>query len=239
MISTPTDRRRPSGRAKPRADVQPSFPTITRPVGLPRAATPPAVAEPQHHHLPAWVRRAYGQARPILGDQLAALNGESRDRFERSIEEFTARINEGKFSQAFNYSQLITHGQELVEQQRRDNAETARAHRAVESARRHASDALRDASSRISTDSAARLTKALRSATEVDAIKDVETEVRQAVDAARGVEERRREREISRTRSRIQKTTPRTGAASEPAQDWQDVLRRLQEQMAAEESGPS
>jgi len=237
MISTPTDRRRPSGRAKPRTEVQPSFPTITRPVGLQRAATPPAVAEPQHHHLPAWVRRAYGQARPILSDQLAALSGESREQFERSIDDFTARISEGKFSQAFNYSQLIAHGQELVEQERRENAEAARAQRVVETARRHASDALRDASTRLSTDAAARLSKALKSASDVDSIKEVETEVRQAVDAARGVEERRREREISRTRSRIQKTTPRAASSPGQPEDWQDVLRRLQSQMAAEESG--
>ena len=206
-------------------------------MGLPRAATPPAVAEPQHHHLPAWVRRAYGQARPILADQLAALSGDTRDQFERSVDEFTARINEGKFSQAFNYAQLIAHGQQLVEQQLRENAELVRAQRVVESARRHAADALRDAGTRISGDAAARLGKALRSATEVDAIKEVESEVRQAIDAARGVEERRREREISRTRSRIQKTTPRAASSAEPAEDWQDVLRRLQEQMAAEETG--
>ena len=237
MISTPTDRRRPPGRAKPRTDVQPNFPTITRPVGLQRAATPPAVVEPQHHHLPAWVRRAYGQARPILADQLAALSGESREQFERSIDDFTARISEGKFSQAFNYSQLIAHGQQLVEEQRRENAEVARAQRAVETARRHASDALRDASTRLSGDAAARLNKALKAAAGVDAIKEVEAEVRQAIDSARGIEERRREREISRTKTRIQKTTPRAASASGQTEDWQDVLRRLQSQMAAEESG--
>ena len=238
MISSPTDRRRPSGRGRPQPDVQPNFPAIVRPHGLAHAAAPLTVAEPQHHHLPAWVRRAYGQARPILGDQLAALGGEQREQLERSIDELTARISEGKFSQAFNYPQLIAHGQELVEQQRQLNAETMRAQRALDAARRRAGDALKDAAGRVPADTFSRFNKALRSAGDVDSIKAVEAEIRQALDSARGVEERRRDREITRTRSRIQKSTPRVAAATEPAEDWQDVLRRLQEQLVAEESAP-
>lgn len=235
MISTPTERRRPAGRTPARSDVQPSFPAITRPVGLAHATNPQPVPEPTHHHLPAWVRRAHGQARPILGDQLAVLQGDLREEYRRRVEEFVGRISAGKFSQAFQYAQLISDGQHLVERQRRDNADAARAQRTLEAARRRAADALRDAGDRLPADTASRLNKALRAAADAESLKGIETEVRQAMGAARGVAERRREREISRTRSRIEKSTPRGAADAEPAQDWQDVLRRLQEQMAAEE----
>lgn len=233
MISSPTERRRPAGRA--RNDVQPSFAAIARPVGLPRAAAPLPVAEPQHHHLPSWVRRAHAQARPILADQLAALSGTLRDEYQQRVDDFVARISSGKFSQAFQYAQLITEGQELVERQRRDNAQALRAQRTLDSARKRASDALRAAGERLPAETSARLNRALRSASDSDALRTVETEVRQAVGAARGVEDRRRDREISRTRSRIEKATPRGAATAEQTQDWQDVLRKLQEQMAAEE----
>lgn len=235
MISTPTERRRSAGRSPARNDAQPNFPAITRPVGLAHATTPQPVPEPTHHHLPAWVRRAHGQARPILSDQLGVLQGDLRDEYRGRIEDFVGRINSGKFSQAFEYAQLISDGQQLVERQRRDNAEAARAQRTLEAARRRAADALRDAGDRLPADTASRLHKAIRAAGDVESLKAVETEVRQAAGAARGVADRRREREISRTRSRIEKSTPRGAADAEPAQDWQDVLRRLQEQMAAEE----
>lgn len=235
MISTPTERRRPAGRTPARSDVQPSFPAITRPAGLAHAAAPQPVPEPTHHHLPAWVRRAHGQARPILADQLAALQGDLRDEHGQRVEEFVGRISSGKFSQAFQYAQLISDGQQLVERQRRDNAEAARMQRTLETARRRASDALRDAGDRVPPETSSRLNKALRAAADAESLKAVETEVRQAVGAARGVAERRREREISRTKSRIEKSTPRGGTVAEPAEDWQDVLRRLQEQMASEE----
>ena len=235
MISTPTERRRPAGRAAARNDVQPSFPPITRPVGLPRAAAAPAVPDPEHHHLPSWVRRAHAQARPILADQLALLSGDLHDAYLGRINEFIARINSGKFSQAFQYAQLISDGQKLVDRQRRENAEIARAQRAVDGARRKAGDAIRDAGDRLPAETATRLNRQLRAATDVDSIRAIETEVKQALGAARGVEERRRDREISRTKSRIEKTAPRGAPAAEPAQDWQEVLRRLQEQMTAEE----
>ena len=182
--------------------------------------------EPEHHHLPAWVRRAFGQARPILADQLDALTGDARTQFERGIDDITSR------SQAFNYPQLILHGQELYRQQRREQAEAARAQRSLESARRRVQEALRDGAGRLTPEISARLNKSLRAADGVESVKAVEADVRQALDAAHGVEERRRDREISRTKSRIQKTA----TSSEPAEDWQDVLRRLQEQMTADES---
>jgi len=232
MISTPTERKRRSAGPRATAAAPANFPAIIRPPGLPRATSPQDVREPEHHHLPAWVRRAFGQARPILADQLSALTGDARAQLERGIDDVTSRINEGKFSQAFNYPQLISHGEELYRLQRREQAEAARVQRSVESSRRHAQDALRDGAGRLTPEVSARLNKALRAAVDVEAIKAIEADMRQALDSARGVEERRREREISRTKTRIQKTA----ATSEPAEDWQDVLRRLQEQMSAEES---
>ncbi len=59
-------------------------------------------------------------------------------------------------------------------------------------------------------------------------------EVEQSVAAARNNEERRRDREIDRTRSRIRKTLPRAVATAEPAETWQDVLRRFAESQASE-----
>lgn len=232
MISTPTDQRRRSTRPRPTAAPPNGFPVIVRPAGLPHAATQPAVREPEHHHLPAWVRRTFAQARPILADQLGVLRPDARAELERGIDDITARIGEGKFSQAFNYPQLIQHGQELYQQQRREDAEIARAQKVVDAARRHAGEMLRDGAPHLTAEVAARLNKAVRAADDGDAVKAVEAEIRHALEAARAVAERRRDREISRTKSRIQKTSAPAG----PAEDWQDVLRRLQEQMAAEES---
>jgi hypothetical protein len=215
--------------------VQPSFPPITRPVGLPRAAAAPSIPDPEHHHLPSWVRRAHGQARPILADQLALLTGDLHEEYLERINAFLARINSGKFSQAFQYAQLITDGQQLVDRQRRENADAARAQRAIDGVRRKVGDALRDAGERVPAETATRLHRQIRAATDVGTLRGVEAEVKQAVGAARGVADRRRDREISRTKSRIEKTAPRGATAVEPAQDWQEVLRRLQEQMAAEE----
>jgi hypothetical protein len=232
MISTPTDRRRRSTRPRPSTASPNGFPVIVRPAGLPRAATQIAVREPEHHHLPSWVRRTFAQARPILADQLGVLKPDARAQLERGIDDITARISEGKFSQAFNYPQLIQHGQELYLHQRREDAELERAQKMTDVARRHAGEMLRDGAPHLAADAATRLNKALRAADDVDAVKAVEAEIRHALEAARAVAERRRDREISRTKSRIQKTAAPAG----PAEDWQDVLRRLQEQMAAEES---
>src|SRR5207253_890519 len=224
MIPTPTDRRPGSTRSRATSPAPGNFPVIVRPPGLPHASSPQEVREPEHHHLPAWVRRAFGQARPILADQLSALNGAARAELEHGIDDITSRISEGKFSQAFNYPQLIAHGQELYQRQRHEQADAARVQRTLDSARRHAGDALREGAPQLTPDLSTRLNKALRAAGDLETIKTIEAEVRHALDSARSGEERRRDREISRTRSRIQKTATPSG----PSEDWQDVLRRLQ-----------
>jgi hypothetical protein len=211
-------------RSPQQAPLTTAFPAIVRPVGAPRATTPAPVAEPSHHHLPAWVKRAYAQARPILADLLGSLEGTPRDDFQRAIDDITERINAGKFSQAFQYPQLIATGMELYTQQRSSNAERARAAHALDLLRRKGSDMLRDAGPQLAPDATSRLSRALRGATTAEEIAEVETEVRQAV-----------EREITKTRTKIQRAAPRAQARPvETTETWQDVLRRLQEQMAQE-----
>jgi hypothetical protein len=193
------------------------------------------VAEPSHHHLPAWVKRAYAQARPILGDLLGSLEGAPRDQLQHAIDEITERINAGKFSQAFQYPQLIATGMGLYTQQRAANAERARAAHALDLLRRRGSDLLRDAGPQLQPDVTSRLSRSLRAAASAEEITEVENEVRQAVDSARSVQDRKREREITKTRTKIQRAAPRALARPpETTETWQDVLRRLQEQMAQE-----
>ena len=80
-----------------------------------------------------------------------------------------------------------------------------------------------------------KVTRSLRAATTAEEITEVETEVRQAVESARSTQDRKREREITKTRTKIQRAAPRAQVRPvETAETWQDVLRRLQEQMAQE-----
>ena len=220
-------------RPRSRGPVGAAFPVIVRPSGVPRASAPADIPEPEHHHLPAWVRRAYAKAGPILGDLAGSLEGEPREQYMSSIDELTGRISAGKFSQAFQYPNLIESGLSLYEQQRKEQEESERARKVLENARRSVSEMLRDASAQLSTEASSRLNKALRAAADQEAIGAVEAEARLAMDSAKVGEERRRDREISRTRSRIARATPKY-AGGDGGETWQDVLRRLQEQMAQE-----
>jgi hypothetical protein len=206
---------------------------IVRPQGLPHAARPVEPPAPEHHHLPAWVRRLHGQARPILADLLGNLSGQSQDRFQGSVEGLIAGISAGKFSLAWQYPKVISDGMQLFEGHRRQNAEQFRAQRALEQRRKKAADSLREAGGRLAPDVLARLNRTLRSAGSGEEIDAVAAELEQSMAAARNNEERRRDREIDRTRSRIRKTLPRA-AAPEPAETWQDVLRRFAESQSAE-----
>jgi hypothetical protein len=188
---------------------------------------------PEHHHLPGWVRRVHGQARPILADLLGNLSGDSQDRFQASIDALVSGMSAGKFSLAWQYPRVINEGMELFENHRRENAELFKAARALDQRRKKAGDSLREAGARLAPDVLARLNRTLRTATTADEIDGVATEVEQSVAAARNNEERRRGREIDRTRTRIRKTLPRAVAA-EPTETWQDVLRRFAESQAAE-----
>jgi len=222
-------------RRAPAAGPAPSqMPRIVRPQGLPHAAAPIEPPAPDHHHLPGWVRRVHGQARPILADLLGNLSGESRDRFQKSVDTLIGGMSAGKFSLAWQYPKVIGDGMELFENHRRENAAQFQAQRALEQRRKKAGDGLREAGGRLAAEALARLNRSLRSATTAEEIDAVATEVGQAVTAARNNEERRRDREIDRTRSRIRKTLPRTAASAEPAETWQDVLRRFAETQAAD-----
>ncbi|MGH7722548.1 MAG: hypothetical protein ACRENL_06905 [Candidatus Dormibacteria bacterium] len=221
-------RRAPAGGPAPA-----QLPRIVRPQGLPHASQPVEPPAPEHHHLPAWVRRLHGQARPIVADLLGSLSGQSLDRYRSSVESLIAGISAGKFSLAWQYPKLIGDGMEMFEADRRQNAEQLRLRRALEQRRRKAADSLRDAGGRLAPDVVARLTRSLRSAATGEEVDAVAAEVAQSMAAARNHEERRRDREIDRTRSRIRRTQSRA-AVAEPTETWQDVLRRFAESQSAE-----
>jgi len=224
-------RSRPSraGHRAPVVSPGPRLPGIERPEGLATAVRPGEVPQPQHLHLPGWVRRAHGQARPILADLIGNLTGEPRQQFSAQVAELVEGMSAGKFSLAWQYPRVIDQGWALLEQQRKDAEEEARRRRGLESARRRVADQLRDAGGRLAPETANRLQKTLRSADGVDAIKGVATELDQAVAAVRTLEERRRDREIDRTRERIRRALPRGAVAEGPAETWQDALRRIAE----------
>lgn len=168
---------------------------------------------------------------------LGTLTETRREQLDAALTHVISRINEGKFSQAFRYPEVIELGSRLLTDERRENAAAARARHLLESARKRAADELRDGAGQLPPEAASRLNKALRSATDVEAIEAVSREARQALESARSVQDKRREREIHRTRTRIERSLPKGASGSEPGEDWQDVLRRLQEQMTAGSAG--
>ena len=217
---------------RPAARPAPQQEPVIRPRNLPRANVPGNVPTPEHHHLPGWVRRTHGQARPILADILGLLEGEARTTFQTSVDDLTAKVSSGKFSLAWQYPALINEGAALFEKHRHEHVEQSMARRSVDTARRKVSDALRD--STLSADAQARLHKALRAATDVEGIRVIETEVGQAAGVARSSQDKRRDREIERTRARIKATGPR--ASDAPTESWQDVLRRFADSQVSDPS---
>lgn len=227
--AAPVERpRRPAGGPVPA-----NLPRIVRPEGLPHAARPVDPPAPDHHHLPGWVRRVHGQARPILADLLGSLGGQVLDAYQAQVAALIGGMSAGRFSLAWQYPKLITDGMELFEAHRRDNAAAFAAQRALDARRKKGSDALREAGGRLAPDVIARLNRTLRAATSADEIEAVAAEIEQSMVVARSNEDRRRDREIDRTRSRIRKTLPRA-VGTEPSETWQDVLRRFAETQTEE-----
>jgi hypothetical protein len=209
--------------------------TAQRLGNFPRADRPADIPAPDHHHLPGWVRRDFARARPPLSNILALLEGDVRDQYAAKIEELTTGISAGRFSLAWQYPDLVDEGRALYEKQRREGAESARANRQLDTARRRVADRIRDAADQLGADVAARLQRQLRSANDPEAINAVAGELDGVATAAKTTAEKRREREIERTRARIQRSAAVAGAAEAPPQTetWQDVLRRFAEQQAA------
>ncbi len=220
-------------RPAPAPRVGPRLPRIHRPTGLARAGRPGEVPEPQHRHLPGWARRLHGQARPVLADLLGNLEGDAREQLASRLDELIAGVNAGRFSLMWQYPQLIDEGWSLLQRRQREVAAAARRRQAVEVARRRVSEQLRDVTDRIGADAASRLHRGLRSAADLEAVANVGREVELAVSSARSIEERRRDREIHRTRERLRRSLP-GGEAAEPdtaaAETWQDALRRIAQQ---------
>jgi hypothetical protein len=206
-----------------------------RPAGASRGrGDGPAVPMPEHHHLPGWVRRAHAKARPELAELLGSLQGQARAQFLAKVEELVGTISSGKFSSAWQYPDVIAEGRALQEKQRAELAEAAKATRHLEGARRRAGERLRDAAELLAPDANARLQRALRSATDEGAIAAVEAEASRALSTARSAHNKRRDREIERTRARINRTLPRAALEAEsPTETWQDVLRRFAEEQSA------
>ena len=209
--------------------------TAQRLGNFPRADKPAAIPAPEHHHLPGWVRRDFARARPPLSNILALLEGDVHDQFEARINELTEGISSGKFSLAWQYPDLVDEGRTLYETQRREGAETARANRQLDTARRRVLDRVRDAGDGLAPDVNARLQRQLRSAVDAEAIAAVNTELDGMLTTARSSADKRREREIERTRARIRRSAAAIGSteSAPQAETWQDVLRRFAEEQAA------
>jgi hypothetical protein len=219
-----------SRRPAPAPRVGPRLPRLHRPAGLTRAAQPGEVPEPQHRHLPGWARRLHGQARPILADLLGNLDGGAREQFAGRLSELVAGVSSGRFSLMWQYPQLIDEGWALLQRRQREVAAETRRRQAVETARRRVSEQLRDVTDRIGAEAASRLHRGLRSAADLDAVTGVSHEVEQAVSSARTVEERRRDREIHRTRERLRRSLPGGDGGELESESWQDSLRRIAQQ---------
>lgn len=178
------------------------------------------------------MKRVYGQARPILADLLGGLEGEARHELQNKIDVLTTGISAGKFSLAWNYPRVIEEGNELFGKNRAESAAAARDRRDLENARRKVSDQLRDGGARLTADTSARFNRDLRAANDLEAITALGSEVTAALVQARSAGDKRRDREIDRTRQKMLKTLPRSAAAVEPQEAWQDVLRRFADSQA-------
>src|SRR5258708_35867000 len=100
-----------------RASVPP--PRIVRPAGIAKASKPIELPDPEHSHLPGWVRRVLGQAAPVLGDLLSELKGPARVQLMLEVTVLGKQVSSGKFSQAWHYQTVIDRGAKLLCQQRR------------------------------------------------------------------------------------------------------------------------
>jgi hypothetical protein len=223
-VGEPARRRAPSLAGK--------LPRIIRPRDLPRASRPVDVPQPEHSHLPGWVRKVHAEAAPIFGDMLAQLEGEDKTKLEERINATVAQISAGKFSNAWHYPTLIEQGFAAWARERNQKFESERTRRDMDGKRKRLTAAVRDPLSKLSTETASKLARAVTSARDPEALEAAELEVNRAVDAAQSADTRRRDREISKTRDRISRSAPksRSSKSSEPeTESWQDVLRRLTE----------
>jgi hypothetical protein len=238
----PQRTRTPRGERRPTAPPGHDRRTTAQRLGnFPRADRPANIPAPEHHHLPGWVRRDFARARPPLSNILALLEGDVHDQYAQRINELTEGISAGRFSLAWQYPDLVDEGRTLYEKQRREGAETARANRQLDTARRRVQDRIRDAGDALAPDVAARLQRQLRSAADPDAINAVGSELDGVLSTSRSSADKRREREIERTRARIRRSAAAAGATATTEapqmETWQDVLRRFAEQQLAEAAG--
>jgi len=175
------------------------------------------------------VRKVHTEAAPIFGDLLAQLDGEDRAKLEQRIAATVAQINTGKFSNTWHYPTLIEQGFASWARERNQKFEAERARRDMDGKRKQLTAAVRDPLSKLSTETASKLARAITSAREPEALGVAELEVNRAIEAAQSADNKRREREISKTRERISRSAPKSKSSEPETESWQDVLKRLTE----------
>ena len=198
-----------------------------RPRDLPQAAKAVEIPYPEHAHLPGWVKRVHGQASPIFSDILAQIDDPERSAVLERIQKTVEQISAGKFSQAWQYPAIIEQGSQAWARGRNARLQEEQAHRALDNKRKQLTAAVRDPLSRLSNEATSRLSKALTSARDPEAFSAVAGEIERALEAAKNTAEKRRDREIERTRDRISKAVPKSKTAAKTQESWQDVLKRL------------
>lgn len=188
------------------------------------------VPAPQHHHLPGWVRRTYAEVRPQLAELLTSLPEPALSEFRHELQKLTDGIAQGRFSLAWQYSALTERGNALREKYQQQAQEQAKQRHNFESRQKKLEQKLRVAAGTIAPENLNRLTRALRLAQSEVAIEELERELQTTMAEAQTSHDRKREREIARTKSRLQKTIPSTQDSRSPTEAWQDVLKRLASQ---------
>lgn len=188
---------------------------------------------PTHHHLPNWVRRAHGQVAQRVSEIMGGLHGTAREQLSARIEAMTSEISSGKFSVAWQYPDLLAYAEKLSQEQRAEDNAAYAARRSIDVVRKRAEAQLRAASAGMPADVASRLGRELGSATDVDGIRAVETQIAEAARSVASVAERKRTREIEKTKSRLARAIATKSGDSTGQESWQDVLRRFAEEQAA------
>ena len=213
---------------------RPVRPSVATPRPMRPRGNAANVPLPAHRHLPNWVRRAHSDIAPRLGDLLQWLHDEPKQQVESRLHEMTEQISAGKFSVAWQYPQLVAFAEEAYAAQREQDSKSNAAKRSIDVVRRRAEAQLRSVSASLPPDVASRLDKSLRGATDLDGMTSVEQEILEASKSVQSVAQRRRSREIEKTRSRLARSIPNGVATDEaPQETWQDVLRRFAEQQGS------
>lgn len=213
---------------------------VPRPRPMGRSGFANNVPLPAHKHLPNWVRRAHGQIAPQLGEIMASLHGEPRELIDTKLREMTEQISAGKFSIAWQYPQLLEMAQQLGDRQKTEDASEYASRRGVDMVRRRAEVQLRTIGGGLSPDVLSRLERELRGASDMEGLMSVESQIQELSHSVQTVAQKKRSREIEKTKTRLAKSLPLNySAVNEPQESWQDVLRRFATEQSSDSGTPS